>query len=334
MIEQKQNGYAMLWMLAWLGASSMALGALHHQVGAVGAWESGWRAAYELSLERERLVHYSIDYGNLYGAGGAGPGHLPCPNTNAAWQRPGPNPPCGHGLSVSGKLPNGVTRPRGRIALSDALHISSNYSVSNAVVNNPAQAVGAALWPKHHTFANGARAYAMIWRSLDHYRLIQQSALKPITQLWVQAWLVESMLLKPLQDCSRRINDASSFAQIPRSEQVVIECPSRINIFTKETGLAASPLRLATCTGEVLLCEVRGAQLLSWLLAGEQPDWDGVPVSRHWFVANGWLNTTVLSAHTLCMQREVACAVTLNQDSDQLQLTWLPAVLAGSDAAR
>ena len=110
-----------------------------------------------LSAARRALVAHATAYPDLYGPGGAGPGHLVCPDTDtpldvAATRRPGrslagtgndafrtdgPDPPCGGGALAIGRLPRHVSLPGGR----RAFHVEDGqrfvYAVSTGYVNNP-----------------------------------------------------------------------------------------------------------------------------------------------------------------------------------------------------
>lgn len=59
---------------------------------------------------REALIAYAIMHGDYYGAAGAGPGHLPCPDTNGDGQE---NSPCA--INALNRLPITITEPGGAI---------------------------------------------------------------------------------------------------------------------------------------------------------------------------------------------------------------------------
>lgn len=66
---------------------------------------------------REALISYAVLYGDYYGPGGAGPGHLPCPDTNRSGTE---NVPC-NGTTL-GRLPESIVLPSGDVfVLSDYL---------------------------------------------------------------------------------------------------------------------------------------------------------------------------------------------------------------------
>ena len=55
---------------------------------------------------KEALIAYAVTHGDFFGPAGAGPGHLPCPDTNGDGLE---NLPCG--LDAIGRLPRSVTVP-------------------------------------------------------------------------------------------------------------------------------------------------------------------------------------------------------------------------------
>ncbi len=63
-----------------------------------------------LSEAKDALIAYSVMHGDYYGAAGAGPGHLPCPDTNGNTQG---NTPCG--LNALARLPVSITEPGGAV---------------------------------------------------------------------------------------------------------------------------------------------------------------------------------------------------------------------------
>ena len=98
---------------------------------------------------RQSLLSYASLYPYLYGPSGAGPGHLPCPDTDS--QTPvaqkqlfagdSPNPPCGSSLRAIGRLPRHVTLPGHRYAFHNEPYQRFDYSVYSHVVNNPVNRV-------------------------------------------------------------------------------------------------------------------------------------------------------------------------------------------------
>lgn len=59
---------------------------------------------------KDALISYAVLHGDYYGAAGAGPGHLPCPDTNG---NAAENVPCG--TNALGRLPESITLPSGAV---------------------------------------------------------------------------------------------------------------------------------------------------------------------------------------------------------------------------
>ena len=101
--------------------------------------------AIKLQAARDELLALAVNYADQYGALGAGPGHLPCPNTalpDGSRASEAPDPPCGGQPWVIGRVPrqagsSGASRvtvfQRGAYEHQQALW----YVVAGAYVNNP-----------------------------------------------------------------------------------------------------------------------------------------------------------------------------------------------------
>lgn len=59
---------------------------------------------------KDALISYAVLHGDYYGAAGAGPGHLPCPDSNGNGAE---NAPCG--INALGRLPGSITLPSGAV---------------------------------------------------------------------------------------------------------------------------------------------------------------------------------------------------------------------------
>lgn len=68
------------------------------------------RTGEELLAARDALLAFAVTYGDSYGAAGAGPGHLLCPDSNNNGQQ---NAPCA-GTNL-GRLPRNITLPSGNV---------------------------------------------------------------------------------------------------------------------------------------------------------------------------------------------------------------------------
>jgi len=267
--------------------------------------------ARQLNQTRQRLIHYSVDYANLYGAGGAGPGHLPCPDTDAMNVQSGPNPPCSQQIIASGKVPSGVTRTIGRLGFTHQLSNRPIYEVGRALVNNPMQAIATNQWPDEHRFSSHTFAYAKLTGVNGESRTIGKKHLQVPVHQWVQAWLVNQLLISVLSHCEKRSYED---VQIDSSPIVLADCA------LAEPATRRIPI---ACRSEVTVCVLEAEELLSLLTNGDQLDWQGVPIRRHWFVANQWLALAQLQLHTDCAFQRQPCVLAVVPDSKNLRLQWL-----------
>ena len=94
------------------------------------------------------LISYASSYQDHYGPLGAGPGHLPCPDTDfvrgsnsQSAKFPGPNPPCGTTEIVMGFLPQRIQLANERYVFNKTTHSTIWYAVSTRYVNNPVNRV-------------------------------------------------------------------------------------------------------------------------------------------------------------------------------------------------
>ncbi len=91
----------------------------------------------ELRAARDVLISYAVLHGDYYGAAGAGPGHLPCPDSNNNGSE---NSPCA--TTTLARLPTSITLPSGDIfPLSETMTGIDEqlwYAVSPEFRRNPA----------------------------------------------------------------------------------------------------------------------------------------------------------------------------------------------------
>ena len=141
-----QRGYAVLFMLViLLSASAALLKSLPIYPSGASVLSSVVAQQRVLQRARQSLLSYSVIYPWLYGPQGAGPGHLPCPDTDYVTRvvelnlqsNDGPNPPCGQQQTSTGQLPRRVSLSGRRYAFSDLATNRLDYKVDSRVINNP-----------------------------------------------------------------------------------------------------------------------------------------------------------------------------------------------------
>ena len=141
----KQRGYAMLLLMPSLLALTVSISIVQPTIDNMRI-----RQLQVLADVRQQLIAYSASYLESYKPTGAGPGHLPCPDTDhspdeyqvqAGLRGDGPNPPCGsHSIAV-GKLPRHISHGKSRYAF----HLEDKhalwYAVDTRFINNPVNRV-------------------------------------------------------------------------------------------------------------------------------------------------------------------------------------------------
>ncbi len=98
------------------------------------AFQSNDESVSALRDAKAALIAYAVLHGEHYGAAGAGPGHLPCPDTNGNGSE---NTPCGN--NALGRLPQSIVAPTS----GDTIQLSDfNYGVDQQLwyaLANPAR---------------------------------------------------------------------------------------------------------------------------------------------------------------------------------------------------
>lgn len=145
--ENRQKGSGLLLLLLFLLSGSLLWSreVVSVQGGSMLSLQHARAESQRLQSSRQALLTYSALYPFLYGPRGAGPGHFPCPDTDALGfarsHHPspgdGPNPPCSRGEILSGLLPRHISLPSHRYAFDTSASGIHTYSVSGSVINNP-----------------------------------------------------------------------------------------------------------------------------------------------------------------------------------------------------
>lgn len=343
MLSNRQSGLVSVLLVGLLGLGSGMLWATRFSNTST-YWQHFLVESRQLKAERQRLMHYAVDYANLYGHGGAGPGHFPCPDTDVGNEHPGPNPPCGSNPVASGKLPDGVGRRGVRIAFSHSLRARSQYSVVKELVNNPAPPIGGDRWPANAQLTDTLTGYVQLTQPSGQYRVIAHRQLQKPVYRWVRAWLVNQWLAKPLSHCERvptfeaalsltdalnsaiTIEDRNRFIVLarclPNAQAMTIHGRS----MSSEANDPSNPSQAVSkhCSLPSDVCTVVADDYLLALLGNIADEWQGVPLKRHWFIRNGWLGQAVLHFHSSCLRPNATCVLLTEKNTTALQFLWIP----------
>jgi len=97
----------LMFLLMFVAGSGLFLTVLNNNLGRLQADNT---AMNSLRAARDTLIAYAVLHGDYYGAAGAGPGHLPCPDSNGNGAE---NTPCN--ANTLGRLPESFTVPGGNV---------------------------------------------------------------------------------------------------------------------------------------------------------------------------------------------------------------------------
>ncbi len=340
MLSNRQAGIASMLLIGLLGIGSGVLW-FTVQASPPSYWRSLLVESKQLREERERLIHYAVDYANLYGHGGAGPGHFPCPDTDVVDEHSGPNPPCGSAPLAWGRLPDGVGRRGVRIAFSRAQPARSRYGVLRDVVNNPAQAVGGESWPSGVQLHDSLIGYVQLAQPSGQTRVIGIKQLQMPVYRWVRAWLINQWLANQLSHCTRvpTFRPSVSIKRLLHDLPVLsngtelirlADCKDTL-LAIKSDGASGSTLPVQTrCSSSVPMCEIGSDNYVFALLGSHRAEWQGVPLQRHWIIRNGWLKKAAFWFHGNCLQSNVSCALVAPKTQNALQFLLVPERWLGS----
>jgi hypothetical protein len=326
----KQHGYVLLLVLSILiGGSGLWLSnePLHDTRG-----EQQRRQALMLIRARDALISYAVSYIDLYGPRGAGPGHFPCPDTdspgsanaNSPWRGDSPDPPCGHGLVASGRLPRHVSLATHRYVFHTNAKQELTYSVSTRFINNPTNRV---VHPgKRGTLRidSSADVVAVITAANQQKVLLRSADLRLPMMQRVGAWLLATLHMPAPRACN--------------TEALACTLATPDDNQCQGIDVAAEPASHAVT--------ITGVALLEWLAdddtmlpaacddgAPSQTETEalleGVVLQYHWFVRNVWHAYVDLQLSPQCqLPSAVACRFHLQgllPDAERLSIVLQPA---------
>lgn len=326
----KANGFATVVMLMVLLSAGAVLSSRHSALNSLPAIDNRLSRLQSLVMAKRSLLHYTSTYSDLYGPTGSGPGHLPCPDTDAyrASRRsipgnPGshspfagdsPDPPCGNGPHAMGYLPRHVSLVDTRYAFhADATqHIW--YRLATTHVNNPLSRV-----------VNSQTAGAQ--------RTIIELVSPPGMEL--QSWdeLYESLASS---DQQLTLNRRYDYVTLPVSEKEILGVTTRrvlrwfVDSYQRNRAIScenhgycnAVPEARVRCEGMVL----PETAMLLWLVPTTDASTcnvqllEHVNVLRHWFIRNQWFEAISITIHNDCLAAHYVDCRLSRQDEHTLSL--------------
>jgi len=328
----KQPGYAMLLLLPTLLTVTLSVSMLSVRNSNVAV-----RQQQILDDAAQSLVSYAVTYIDSYKPTGAGPGHLPCPDTDSSPNRyqvqmglhgDGPNPPCGKHTIAIGKLPRHISHAKHRYAfhLEDAHDVW--YAVDTRFINNP---VNRAVNPDtvgRIQLGNNALAAAVVFIPSAGSPIWRQS-IKVINH-WAQA------VFQNKQSLTELISAVDHYRLIP-ADVLLTAVTHRValwlnNRYHASTGFECG--RVGVCLYSqlnhcgvslksklllLMLEQVRAGtcnrpnNLAGWLNNQlHDAQLENVSLKRHWFVRNNWWAFVDTKVDKQCESAAIDCSVSVN----------------------
>ena len=318
-------------------------------------------SAVEVAEARLALLAYATNYMTHYKPRGAGPGHFPCPDTDAPttsdglsqynnWHLDGPNPPCANNTVEYGWLPRHVNVLKGRYHFHQRARQRLWYAVSGRFVNNPVNrtvnnatlgnmavtgfddVIAIIAAPKPTVSGNGGKKW---WKhpsandDIGAYALIRSADLRGPMKQWVGHWLTATMNEIMVQHCQNVVPTQSAYQSLVNE------------VLSNERESVRGSTEPGLCTRIIsskVQCEsANDSWLLSWLTttpvesgclldtAGKMLD--NVPIQHHWFVRNQWPEHIKVIIEAPCESlEESVCLFKLHTDNttDGITIQLLP----------
>lgn len=279
-----------------------------------------------LKFARENLKALAVNYMDNYGPGGAGSGHLPCPNLklpDGSRSSFGPDAPCNAEHFAIGRLPLlvGIEYNQRVLNYQPDQYDAQNalwYIVSSNFVNSPFRKVNSET-PVNFSFNGVNDVVAVV---LDSGQALErQRGSRPSSKIDSYLELkVNAAEIKTLTDSNDRFliltrGDVMPLVSTRVSGRVakwLIEyrnrlCPSGFAL------MPCYPFAAALSDGE---CS--NGLLEGWLSVGrgscsdsliEGDSMEGVPTRRHWFMRNRWFEQVRYSVDASCLESPNTCQV-------------------------
>ncbi len=292
---QAQQGYAMLAFVVFLLGMGGGVLSYMPSLGVVASAQSATKDQHALIAARQSLLSYAALYPYLYGPTGAGPAHLPCPDTDSQGsvgaqntssvgvRRDGPNPPCANPVVSEGKLPRHTVLPGNRYLFHAEPYQRIDYAVSGAFVNNPLnrllnlsnlnQVRSKPVSMLSVISADGSRTKARV--------TITSEALAASVAPAVALWLTQRINTQVERYCTEPLVSEGVLAS--PSLAIQDETISCSDLFVDPEEHCSTSRLLALLLDQPL---VSGESCLIDVLA--ENTLEGVSANRQWFLRNNW----------------------------------------------
>lgn len=285
---------------------------------------------------RQSLLSYASLYPFLYGPSGAGPGHLPCPDTDdltpIATSQPfagdSPNPPCGSSSRANGHLPRHVSLPGYRYAFHRESYQRFDYSVYSHVVNNPVNRV---VNPSLFTTPNSVAATIELNRPTsvlesDRRAIVRitNANLLQVLRSSIAAWILAIAERTQSSACSA-VPQATLAQRCLRLGELQARCVESVQLGNKTNPDAILLLLIDQLPqDDTCISTDPGSSTI-----------EQIAVARHWFFRNHWHEWVQIEFSENCTASLMGCSLVYKaehrvhrymhgpkQQSQKLVLRW------------
>ncbi|MFK7859038.1 MAG: hypothetical protein AB8B64_09460 [Granulosicoccus sp.] len=314
MTSRSEHGYVLLTMLVLLlsvGGGWMSHSRLTY-VNSEASHTISVNDQHSLVQARQSLISYAALYPYLYGPTGAGPAHLPCPDTDGYRERgsraqsgqnqsrDGSDPPCASQSGSDGLLPRHTVLPGHRYLFHSQPWQRFEYRVAGHMINNPLNRVV----NLQGLVADAQEPVATISLPLSDdadtaaHVTIRGRALVNATVASVAAWVIQRTVQTGQALCSTATDDASGLLATTGNGSVET-CSSPVSYTENpscqyDEALAIVLDRPFVFSGECLLGSLESNTI------------ERVSALRHWYIRNGWYRSLQLSYHEGCSADQLA----------------------------
>lgn len=298
-----ESGYVVLAVLVLLvGAGSVWLSASSGSVVSAAIGFATVKERQGLVDARQSLLSYAALYASLYGPSGAGPGHLPCPDTDgfnldhtsfvsgSDQTRDGANPPCASLIESSGLLPRHTVLPGYRYLFHAEPWQRYRYTVSGSFVNNPLNR----LVNLEHLTDRQQNTLAVLSLLSSNEQLAASSPITAKALLRaVSAAVADWVMLKSLS-YNRSACSQHAVASQAQASQESNASNCRVNA-SQTPDCAFDDVLLLIIDSPFAPSDDCILDILDSISI------EGIPARRHWFVRNRWFESIVISSDDACV---------------------------------
>lgn len=325
----KENGFAIVMMLMVLLSVGAALGLQQSKLNSASSLNQGLSRLQSLSAAKQSLLHYTSTYSDLYGASGSGPGHLPCPDTDAYLVSPddsgrvspffgdSPDPPCGNGSHALGYLPRHVSL----VDLRYAFHVDARqsiwYRLASSHVNNP---LGRVVNSQSDQAVSARRKIVDLVSPRDDVLPLRS----------------ELFDLLDSRDDGVLFNKRGALATLPISDFEILRVTTRrvlrwfIDTYHHSRVISCESHGRCNAVPESLIgcqdTDLAEVAMLRWVLIDSDasschvPMLEDIAVSRHWFIRNQWFDSINVTIHDACVETHYSNCRLIRKDDHNLIL--------------